>query len=200
MNAVTNPQVSVRPGERIRLRLINASNARVYAPRFGPLDARLVAVDGGSVRDPSEADGFVLAPGNRIDVDVTVPANATGRLPVVDDFTGEILELATLVAEHFAAGDRVTISATFANAEGDIDMVLLDPDGRVVAASTSVTDNEQIALTIASSGTYAIRVYLYSDAGTPGARYSLTVGIVGATPTCRDDGLEALGELRYRAV
>lgn len=95
VNGSTGTALTAQPGERIRLRLINASNGRIYAPRFGALDASVTAVDGLPARQALPADGFVIAPGNRIDVDLTIP-DQPGTYPVVDDFTGDIFDLATI--------------------------------------------------------------------------------------------------------
>lgn len=90
------------PGERVRLRLVNASNGRVYAPRFGELEAELIAVDGPYTRTPLPADGFELAPGNRIDVDLVIP-DEPGAFEITDDFTGDVYILGTIDA----SGDPV---------------------------------------------------------------------------------------------
>lgn len=99
-NAVTtngriNPTINVQPGERVRARIINASNARVMAPNFGGLEALVIAVDGMLARDPSPAEGFVLAPGNRIDVDITMPTEEQ-TVVVSENFNGEGFDLVTI--------------------------------------------------------------------------------------------------------
>jgi FtsP/CotA-like multicopper oxidase with cupredoxin domain len=40
VNGVTGRVLELRPGERVRLRLLNVANGRVFRPRFGPLEAR----------------------------------------------------------------------------------------------------------------------------------------------------------------
>lgn len=89
----------VRPGERIRLRLVNTSNGRVYRPDFGgALAPRVIAVDGMYTRRPLSLSGFDLAPGNRLDLDLVIPADAAGQsFPVTDHFTRRPLPLATLI-------------------------------------------------------------------------------------------------------
>lgn len=62
-----------RPGERIRLRLVNVANGRVFAPHFDGLDVRGIAVDGMYAANPFDPSAFELAPGNRLDLDVTFP-------------------------------------------------------------------------------------------------------------------------------
>ncbi len=100
VNGSTEEVLSVRPGERIRLRLINASNGRVYKPHFSSLQANVIAVDGMYVKEIFNADGFALAPGNRIDVDITIPNDANGKSFVVRDFfTSYTNTLGTITAE-----------------------------------------------------------------------------------------------------
>jgi len=86
VNGRTDTVVEVAPGARLRIRMINSSNGRVYAPDFGDLDATLIAVDGLYLREPIPARGFELAPGNRIDVDVAFEKSSTAPFEVVDRF------------------------------------------------------------------------------------------------------------------
>jgi FtsP/CotA-like multicopper oxidase with cupredoxin domain len=89
--------LDVRPGERIRLRLLNTANGRVFAPDLSPLSAQVIAVDGMYAARPLPPAGFELAPGNRLDLDVTIPADAAGReLVIVDRFTRQPLPLASI--------------------------------------------------------------------------------------------------------
>lgn len=94
-NGRINPIIDLQPGERVRLRLINASNARVIAPEFGDLAPVVIAVDGTLVRRPFPGQGFVLAPGNRVDLDVTLP-NTEEMIVVDENFNGEGFDIATL--------------------------------------------------------------------------------------------------------
>src|SRR5690606_26462617 len=73
VNGDAGQQMDVRPGERIRLRLLNSSNGRVYRPDFGGLDARVIAVDGMYTGRPVELERFTLASGNRLDLDIVIP-------------------------------------------------------------------------------------------------------------------------------
>ncbi len=86
INGRTDTVVKVQPGERLRIRMLNSSNGRVYAPDFGELDARIIAVDGLYLRAPIDVRGFELAPGNRIDVDVTFDKSAETPFEVIDRF------------------------------------------------------------------------------------------------------------------
>ena len=47
----------------------------------------MIAVDGMLTARPLSPDGFVLAPGNRLDLDIAIPPAERGRtLPIVDRF------------------------------------------------------------------------------------------------------------------
>jgi hypothetical protein len=102
------------------------------------------------------------------------------------------LALCTMDDDYFtlalAAGDEITASVTFSTAEGDIDLRLLDAAGTSQASSTGVTGTESFTFTANAAATYALRVYLYGDAGTsPGAPYSLSVT---TRPVCPADAAE----------
>jgi FtsP/CotA-like multicopper oxidase with cupredoxin domain len=87
VNGHTNTVLEAHGGERIRLRLVNASNARSYAPHFPELAPEILAVDGLYLSKPIPLDRFELAPGNRLDLDITLPPGRQSReLAVVDRF------------------------------------------------------------------------------------------------------------------
>jgi FtsP/CotA-like multicopper oxidase with cupredoxin domain len=110
VSGAQRPTLAVAPGERIRLRLINVANGRVFAPDLAGLDARVIAVDGMLVAAPLDPAGFVLAPGNRLDLDVVVPPARPGvRMPIVDRFTRQPILLATV-----AVGDTAVATPRFA--------------------------------------------------------------------------------------
>jgi FtsP/CotA-like multicopper oxidase with cupredoxin domain len=88
--------IDVQPGERIRLRLVNVANGRVFAPDFSAFDARVIAVDGLYAARPLDLAGFVLAPGNRLDLDLTVPRTLRGPQIIADRFTRQPFTLATV--------------------------------------------------------------------------------------------------------
>ncbi len=100
VNGSVGERLTARAGERLRLRLVNASNGRVYAPSFAGLEAAIIAVDGMKVATPQSAAGFEIAPGNRLDVDITIPLSMAGQtLKVTDEFTGKSNQLAQIVVE-----------------------------------------------------------------------------------------------------
>lgn len=121
VNGKTDTTLTVAAGERIRVRLLNASNGRVYAPDFAGLDAQIIAVDGLYARTPTKLERFELAPGNRLDLDITI-TGAARSLIVMDRFIpqranrlAEILVDGSSAAPAFASPARAYVPA-YANA------------------------------------------------------------------------------------
>ena len=101
INGNFQPAFSVSPGERIRIRLINGANARVLMPVFNGIDAKVIAVDGKPVSQIFRYEGFDLAPGNRIDLDIVIPTEAHGQTYIVEDgFTRNRFPLASIKVEE----------------------------------------------------------------------------------------------------
>ncbi|WP_395835874.1 multicopper oxidase family protein [Archangium violaceum] len=108
VNGRTDEVLRVRPGERIRLRLLNASNGRVVAPDFSGLQAKVIAVDGMYLREPIDPSRFELAPGNRVDIDLTFNQLSGEPLRVVDRFYAR---QPNLLASILLEGDLVDTPA-----------------------------------------------------------------------------------------
>jgi FtsP/CotA-like multicopper oxidase with cupredoxin domain len=87
LNGAVPGDQPVRAGERIRLRLVNASVARLMALRFAGHRPLVVATDGQPC-DAHEPDGgrLLLGPAMRIDVVLDLGGEPGRRYPVVDDF------------------------------------------------------------------------------------------------------------------
>ena len=101
INGNFQPAFSVSPGERIRIRLINGANARVLMPVFNGIDAKVIAVDGKPVSHIFKYEGFDLAPGNRIDLDIVIPTEAQGQTYSIEDgFTRNRFPLASIKVEE----------------------------------------------------------------------------------------------------
>lgn len=97
INAEYKPKYKVRPGERIRLRLVNGANARIFALDFQDLSAHVIAVDGRPVSHIFPFDNFNLSPGNRVDLDIVIPQDAGGMtFMVMDTFPRKPNPLATI--------------------------------------------------------------------------------------------------------
>lgn len=95
VNGKTNESLNVKEGERIRLRLVNTSNARVYKPDFSNLNAKVIAVDGMLVKTPFDAKAFELAPGNRVDLDIKITNDNT--VEIWESYTRENNKLASII-------------------------------------------------------------------------------------------------------
>lgn len=75
-NGTFNLALSARRNERLRLRLVNASNARNFQLSLDGLDGWMVALDGMPLTAPLKVtDTMTLAPAQRIDLIVDVAAN-----------------------------------------------------------------------------------------------------------------------------
>lgn len=97
VNGKVKEVLDVRPGERLRLRVLNTANGRVFSPDFSVLDAKVVAVDGLYTPRPLPTDGFELSPGNRLDLDITIPADSGGQeLSIIDRFTRRPFVIASI--------------------------------------------------------------------------------------------------------
>ena len=75
-----NLAVPARPGEVVRVRVVNTDNAPM--PLWADTPFRVLAVDGSDVHEPSRVTdrGLLLTAGGRLDVELTVPATGTTRL------------------------------------------------------------------------------------------------------------------------
>ena len=88
VNGSVNDQFPIRAGEKFRLRLVNAANARIFALRFQGHRPVIIALDGHPV-PLHEPDGgrIVLGPGMRCDVVIEAVGNPGERYPVQDLFS-----------------------------------------------------------------------------------------------------------------
>ena len=98
VNGLMNDEFTVRAGERLRLRLINAANARIMPLLIENHRTTLVALDGYPVAPRSAADGVLLTPAQRADTVVDCTAEPGSRVPVLLDIgRNDWVEIATLV-------------------------------------------------------------------------------------------------------
>jgi FtsP/CotA-like multicopper oxidase with cupredoxin domain len=99
---------AVRSGERIRLRLVNAANARIFALEFRDHRPVAIAYDGQPV-SPHEAPGgrVVLGPGMRADLVIDMTGRPGERAAVTDTFyRGDEYRLLDLVYADEPLRDR----------------------------------------------------------------------------------------------
>ncbi len=109
INGCVPERFAVRAGERIRLRLVNAASARIFALEFSGHRPRVVALDGHPVLPHEPAGGtIVLAPGARADLVFDMTAAPGSRHEVRDLFYRgreyRILEIAYSEEPPLAAG------------------------------------------------------------------------------------------------
>ncbi|WP_371685670.1 multicopper oxidase family protein [Tropicimonas sp. IMCC6043] len=86
-NGVFNKTLAVKQNERLRLRLINTANARIFELQLQGLDGWIVALDGMPLEMPQPIpETFLLAPAQRADliVDVTAEDDAEAHLVRVE--------------------------------------------------------------------------------------------------------------------
>lgn len=90
LNGRIPDEIAVSTGERLRLRLVNVANARIFALRFENNTPVVVARDGHPVTPHEPPEGIVLlGPGMRIDLVLDCGAAPGTRASVVDVFPRE---------------------------------------------------------------------------------------------------------------
>jgi FtsP/CotA-like multicopper oxidase with cupredoxin domain len=87
VNGAIRETFDVRAGERIRLRLVNAANARIFGLDFRGHAPLVIALDGHPVEPHKPENGrVVLGPAMRADVLLDATGEPGRSYPVVDDF------------------------------------------------------------------------------------------------------------------
>lgn len=102
--------LDVKQNERLRLRLINAANARIFVLTLSGMDGWTVALDGMPLPGPEPVtEALILGPGQRADliVDVTAASGETAHLVRVEDQEG-ISQVAFPVLGSKAAARRAS--------------------------------------------------------------------------------------------
>ena len=115
--------IPVARHSRIRLRLINASNARIFALQLAGLRGWTVALDGMPLAAPEPLeDVLVLAPAQRADliVDVTAEAGETAHLVRIGNDDQPAAQVAFPVTGSIAQTPRAAPSALPPNPGGDL--------------------------------------------------------------------------------
>ncbi len=85
INGVVPESDDVRAGERVRLRLVNVANARVFGLEFAGHEPRIVAIDGQPVEPHAPVGGrVILAPAMRVDLVIDM-AGRPGETHAVHD-------------------------------------------------------------------------------------------------------------------
>jgi len=77
VNGQLNPQMSARPGERERWRVVNACTSRYLRLALPGQQLQLLGIDSGALTRPLDIEEVLLAPGNRADLLVTMRAGTS---------------------------------------------------------------------------------------------------------------------------
>ena len=99
--------VKVKTGERIRLRLINASNARNFSLSFGALTPSVIAIDGQAVKPYQTNQDIVIGASGRVDVMLDMTGDPGSSMVVRDNFYRESFDLVKLEYEADALRQSV---------------------------------------------------------------------------------------------
>jgi len=98
VNGLTDPEIPVRAGERIRLRMVNTANARTLAFDFQPLKAWIIALDGQPVPpSPPPTGGLVLTSAQRADIALDITGAPGSTVPVWEVSTQNRIKAAKFV-------------------------------------------------------------------------------------------------------
>lgn len=99
INGAPPSELVVRAGERIRLRLVNIANARIFGLVFDGQEVAVIALDGQPTAPHAPAEGqVVLAPGQRADLVLDMSGRPGERFAIRDRYYPETRdELAALV-------------------------------------------------------------------------------------------------------
>lgn len=89
--------IKVRTNERIRLRLINASNARNFALTFNELNPTVIAIDGQPVTPFKPSQEIIIGAAGRVDLIIDMTAAPGSITPVIDSFYRQTFDLVKFV-------------------------------------------------------------------------------------------------------
>ena len=108
INGVSRPDFTARRGERLRLRLINSSNARILRLGFERLPVSLIALDGqwlGQSKEIAPGGALTLAPAQRADLLVDLNLEPGERAAIIETSRQEGIAIGNLFCDgETAAG------------------------------------------------------------------------------------------------
>ena len=119
VNGTINPYVEVPEG-LVRLRLVNASQARTYNLSFEGAEMIKIASDGGYLDSPVVLNETMIAPGDRAEIIIDVGESSAA---LVDDTFGRVLELRPngTVSSAGPLPDRLATIDRFSESEITVD-------------------------------------------------------------------------------
>ncbi len=99
LNSEDTLDLPVKTNERLRLRIVNTANSRIFQFRIAQHMARVMAVDGQPCPPEIAPNGVLrLAPGNRVDLFLDATLKPGARAPItVDDLRGGELQVGSMV-------------------------------------------------------------------------------------------------------
>ena len=97
--------------ERIRLRLANTANSRIFTLELLGLEGWVVALDGQPLPAPQLADRLILAPAQRVDLIVDVLASESGEAFVISSERDGGYSVATFTIDGTLRGTRLAAPA-----------------------------------------------------------------------------------------
>ena len=152
VNGRPTPELSLRPGETRRLRLVNAAASRYFRLAAQGQKLTLVATDGGYIERPTPLDELLLSPGERAEVLVTAPATGVVALQALPYDRGTTTATAPAAGgAHGAASHRRILQAS----HGLPDETATSPAPTASASmhGEMMSENARSLLTIRAEGT-----------------------------------------------
>ena len=111
VNSEQNLAIPVRANERVRLRLINAANSRVFPLRVEKHSAYVMAVDGQpSEPFPAIESRVTLGPGNRVDLFIDALGQPGSSAAILVDDNGKDVAVARLAYDEGGAVRPATLT------------------------------------------------------------------------------------------
>lgn len=103
--------LAVRTGERVRLRLINAANARIFGLKFGEHRPQIIALDGQPVTPHEPSGAILVGPAMRVDLVIDMIGHPGSKSTVEDTFY-KGLEYALMTFEYGQTPLRTALRTT----------------------------------------------------------------------------------------
>jgi len=102
INKTLDSQFNVNGGERVRVRLINAANARVMTLRL-PVPGWIIAKDGQPLKDVAPIPGALnMAPAERYDLVLDIPNESGAELPLGFEYQSQFYQIGAIKVDQAA--------------------------------------------------------------------------------------------------
>ncbi len=157
INGVSSPDLMVKNGERLRLRLINCANARIINLRFGDLAPWLIALDGQPLAQAQQIEPsgvLTLAPAQRADLLLDVKLEAGESAPILEASRLEGIAIGKLLSDGavgagLAGTDLPTLPPNNLPApdlSDPLKLKLVMEGGAMGAMRSAVLDGEELSI------------------------------------------------------